>query len=80
MEIRRLHDEFGMTMVDVTHDQSEAMVTSDRIAEVTVSVRPQTVKMHRARPAGGGGDRCCIDALDQPVYAELDPSQMTLVA
>jgi iron(III) transport system ATP-binding protein len=31
-EIRRLHDEFNMTMVYVTHDQSEAMVTSDRIA------------------------------------------------
>jgi ABC-type Fe3+/spermidine/putrescine transport system ATPase subunit len=31
-EIRRLHDEFQMTMVYVTHDQSEAMVTSDRIA------------------------------------------------
>jgi iron(III) transport system ATP-binding protein len=27
-----LHDEFNMTMVYVTHDQSEAMVTSDRIA------------------------------------------------
>jgi ABC-type Fe3+/spermidine/putrescine transport system ATPase subunit len=31
-EIRRLHDEFNMAMVYVTHDQSEAMVTSDRIA------------------------------------------------
>jgi len=31
-EIRRLHDEFQMTMVYVTHDQAEAMVTSDRIA------------------------------------------------
>jgi iron(III) transport system ATP-binding protein len=31
-EIRRLHDEFNMTMVYVTHDQGEAMVTSDRIA------------------------------------------------
>jgi iron(III) transport system ATP-binding protein len=31
-EIRRLHDEFHMTMVYVTHDQAEAMVTSDRIA------------------------------------------------
>jgi ABC-type Fe3+/spermidine/putrescine transport system ATPase subunit len=31
-EIRRLHDEFRITMVYVTHDQSEAMVTSDRIA------------------------------------------------
>ncbi len=31
-EIRRLHDEFDITMVYVTHDQAEAMVTSDRIA------------------------------------------------
>ena len=31
-EIRRLHDQTGITMVYVTHDQAEAMVTSDRIA------------------------------------------------
>lgn len=31
-EIRRLHDEFRIAMVYVTHDQAEAMVTSDRIA------------------------------------------------
>jgi multiple sugar transport system ATP-binding protein len=31
-EIRRLHEEFRITTVYVTHDQSEAMVTSDRIA------------------------------------------------
>src|SRR5216117_2633986 len=31
-EIRRLHDEFDITTVYVTHDQAEAMVTSDRIA------------------------------------------------
>ena len=31
-EIRRLHDEFGTTSIYVTHDQTEAMVTSDRIA------------------------------------------------
>jgi len=30
-EIRRLHDQFRITTVYVTHDQSEAMVTSDRI-------------------------------------------------
>jgi iron(III) transport system ATP-binding protein len=30
-EIRRLHDEFRIAMVYVTHDQAEAMVTSDRI-------------------------------------------------
>src|SRR5690606_22150170 len=28
---RRLHDEFRITTVYVTHDQGEAMVTSDRI-------------------------------------------------
>jgi ABC-type Fe3+/spermidine/putrescine transport system ATPase subunit len=31
-EIRRLHEEFRITTIYVTHDQSEAMVTSDRIA------------------------------------------------
>lgn len=31
-EIRRLHEQFTVTTVYVTHDQAEAMVTSDRIA------------------------------------------------
>ncbi|MBV8888958.1 MAG: ABC transporter ATP-binding protein [Alphaproteobacteria bacterium] len=31
-EIRRLHEELRITSIYVTHDQSEAMVTSDRIA------------------------------------------------
>ena len=31
-EIKRLHEEFRITTVYVTHDQGEAMVTSDRIA------------------------------------------------
>jgi ABC-type Fe3+/spermidine/putrescine transport system ATPase subunit len=31
-EIRRLHNEFGITSIYVTHDQAEAMTTSDRIA------------------------------------------------
>jgi len=30
-EIRRLHEEFRITTIYVTHDQAEAMVTSDRI-------------------------------------------------
>ena len=30
-EIRRLHDEYGITSIYVTHDQAEAMVTADRI-------------------------------------------------
>jgi ABC-type Fe3+/spermidine/putrescine transport system ATPase subunit len=33
-EIRRLHDEFRFTTVYVTHDQSEAMTISDRIAVI----------------------------------------------
>jgi len=32
LEIRRLHHELGVTMVFVTHDQSEAMTLSDRVA------------------------------------------------
>jgi iron(III) transport system ATP-binding protein len=31
-EIKRLHEEFRITTVYVTHDQAEAMITSDRIA------------------------------------------------
>lgn len=31
-EIKRMHDEYKITSVYVTHDQGEAMVTSDRIA------------------------------------------------
>jgi iron(III) transport system ATP-binding protein len=34
-EIRRLHDQFGITTIYVTHDQAEAMVTSDRIAVIS---------------------------------------------
>jgi ABC-type Fe3+/spermidine/putrescine transport system ATPase subunit len=53
-EIRRLHDEFRITTVYVTHDQGEAMVTSDRVAVMsqgrieqcddpfTVYTRPKT--------------------------------------
>ncbi|MFP5405362.1 MAG: ABC transporter ATP-binding protein [Gammaproteobacteria bacterium] len=122
-EIRRLHDEFGITMVYVTHDQAEAMVTSDRIAvmnkgrieqldapyelysrprtkfvagfigrtnflegkangdridfggfsvpgrdlraegrlpgEVDVSIRPQSIVLHKRKPAPAD-DRCCV--------------------
>ena len=32
VEIRRLHNKFNMTTILVTHDQAEAMATSDRIA------------------------------------------------
>lgn len=32
MEIKRIHRELGITMIYVTHDQSEAMTMSDRVA------------------------------------------------
>lgn len=32
LEIKRIHNELGITMVYVTHDQEEALVMSDRIA------------------------------------------------
>ena len=72
-EIRRLHDEFHITTVYVTHDQAEAMVTSDRIAvmnqgrmeqvdaparAVRASAHALRGRLHRAhQPAGGPGPR-----------------------
>ena len=51
-EIRRLHDEFRITTVYVTHDQSEAMVTSDRIVVMNQGRIEQIDEPHElyARP------------------------------
>lgn len=35
LEIRRIHDEFGITTIMVTHDQDEALTMADRIAVMT---------------------------------------------
>jgi iron(III) transport system ATP-binding protein len=51
-EIRRLHEEFRITTIYVTHDQAEAMVTSDRIAV-----------MHQGRIVQVGGPE---EIFDQP--------------
>jgi iron(III) transport system ATP-binding protein len=45
-EIRRLHDEFRITTVYVTHDQAEAMVTSDRIAVMNLGRLEQVDDPH----------------------------------
>ncbi len=37
MEIRRLHKEFGTTVIYVTHDQEEALVMSDRICVMNLA-------------------------------------------
>src|SRR5947199_10593245 len=46
VEIRRLHDEFHITTVYVTHDQAEAMVTSDRIAVMNAGRIEQVADPH----------------------------------
>jgi len=46
-EIRRLHDEFRITTIYVTHDQSEAMATSDRIAVMNAGRIEQVDAPHR---------------------------------
>ena len=35
VEIKRIHREVGITMIYVTHDQTEAMTMSDRVAVFT---------------------------------------------
>jgi iron(III) transport system ATP-binding protein len=45
-EIRRLHDETGITMVYVTHDQTEAMVVADRIAVMNLGKVEQVGPPH----------------------------------
>jgi putative spermidine/putrescine transport system ATP-binding protein len=63
LEIRRLHRDLGVTMVFVTHDQSEAMTLSDRVAvfnrgRVEQLDTPQTLYDAPANPfvAGFLGD------------------------
>jgi putative spermidine/putrescine transport system ATP-binding protein len=55
LEIRRLHRELGVTMVFVTHDQSEAMTLSDRVAlfnhgRIEQVASPQTLYDSPANP------------------------------
>ncbi len=124
-EIRRLHDAFRITTVYVTHDQAEAMVTSDRIvvmnrgrieqvddpvslyrrpktrfvagfigrtnlldgrrdgdrlvfpgftvaagdlAGASFSVRPQTIVLHEAKPAGRDGHWVVAGSVEERAY------------
>jgi putative spermidine/putrescine transport system ATP-binding protein len=69
LEIRRLHRELGVTMVFVTHDQSEAMTLSDRVAvfnqgRVEQLATPKQLYDSPANPfvAGFLGDNNMIDA------------------
>ena len=53
LELRGLHDRLGITMVYVTHDQSEAMTMSDRVA-VFHQGRIQQVDGFERTPCGSG--------------------------
>ena len=53
LEIRRMHEEFKITTVYVTHDQAEAMVASDRI--VVMQRRPHRAGRHTAPDLSGAG-------------------------
>ena len=46
-EIKRMHTEFGITTVYVTHDQAEAMAISDRIAVINAGRIEQLDTPHR---------------------------------
>ena len=54
-EIRRIHDTTGITMVYVTHDQTEAMVAADRIALMRGG--QDRAGRHRARDLRETGQR-----------------------
>lgn len=49
-ELRRLHDEHGMTMIYVTHDQTEALTLADRLAV-----------LHQGRPEQMGTPQTVYD-------------------
>ena len=78
LEIRRLHRELGVTMVFVTHDQSEAITLSDRIAlfnqgRIEQIASPQTLYDSPANPfvAGFLGDNNMLSGAREP-----DPGQL----
>ena len=68
-EIRRIHDTTGITMVYVTHDQTEAMVAADRIAI-----------MHAGRIAQVGSPREIFETPATPFVATFVGKTNTLAA
>jgi putative spermidine/putrescine transport system ATP-binding protein len=76
LEIRRLHRELGVTMVFVTHDQTEAMTLSDRVAvfnhgRVEQLASPQQLYDTPANPfvAGFVGDNNMLGGLAEGAAA-----------
>src|SRR5690606_39445457 len=67
-EIKQLHDQLGVTVVYVTHDQSEALTMSDRIAvfhegRIQQIADPRTIYEHpRPEERRVGQERRCRQA------------------
>ena len=79
LEIRRLHRELGVTMVFVTHDQSEAMTLSDRVAvfnhgRIEQLADPRTLYDAPANPfvAGFIGDNNLVAGQREAASGEVD--------
>src|SRR3989454_539738 len=89
-EIRRLHDEFHITTVYVTHDQAEAMVTSDRAAVLPGRVVQRAYLGehwdYAVRPKDGAlllrvtARPHEVFEVEEDVWLELDARQMALIA
>ncbi len=88
LEIRRLHRELGVTMVFVTHDQSEAMTLSDRVAvfnhgRIEQLASPQTLYDAPANPFVAnflGDNNVLTGALDVGASAIRTPGGQWLQA
>ena len=65
-EIRRLHDQFKTTTVYVTHDQVEAMVTSDRIAVMNAGRVEQFGTPEEITSGTTSVRRCCFTSRRPP--------------
>jgi putative spermidine/putrescine transport system ATP-binding protein len=82
VEIRRIHREIGITMISVTHDQTEAMTMSDRVAvfrdgRLEQLAAPLEVYQHPASRFVGafvGDSNFLAGRIDpaQPGWVELD--------
>src|SRR5207249_81809 len=82
-ELKRLQSKIGITTVYVTHDQSEALALSDRIAvidqgRITQIGSPQDLYF---RPANPFGAACRVDVTSDGVNLQVTaPADMALPA
>ena len=66
LEIKHIHERLGVTVVYVTHDQSEALTMSDRIAVFNDGVIQQLGDARRSLRAAGELLRRAVHRREQP--------------